>query len=281
MVIRKNKLIAVVTALILTIVTAVSFTSTADNSSLLYVKYNAKTGAYIGSYTLYSMPSSDNTRSIIGLDNRVVDWSKSGVVKIVSDVCYSDSNEPYRVMGTGFVVDEHVIATAGHCVADFNIDDILIFNSNGTIAMHATPVEKHFLKAYDDEHTTENDYALITVKEDLSDYMCFNLAATSGNIVGNTVKVTGFPGEHNNYNTHNMYTGSGTIQSISAKLLTYNADTTAGNSGGPVYITESYNGKTYYSVVAIHTAGGGSSNTGTRMTFDLLHFYANNSNISY
>ena len=55
--------------------------------------------------------SSTNARAVIGDDTRVVDFSKSGVVKIN----FTASNgESY--WGTGFVVDEHTIATAAHCV---------------------------------------------------------------------------------------------------------------------------------------------------------------------
>ncbi|MGN0622263.1 MAG: trypsin-like serine peptidase [Porcipelethomonas sp.] len=271
---RKNGFISVVIALLLAVMTVsviCNYNAKADNGSLRYVRYNAKTGAYLGSYTLSSMPENNNSREIFSPDDRVIDWTKSGVVKLMTSDFY---------VGTGFVVGEHVVATAGHCVADKKLSEILLFNSNGTIAKHATPVESHFLKAYDDAHSTSNDYALITVKEDLSDFMCFKLASPIVNLESRNcvVSVTGFPGEYNNHSNHQMYTGNGVVTSTTDKLLTYNADTTGGNSGGPVYITESYNGQVYYSVVAVHTASG---NTGTRMTFDLLHFYMNNSFQNY
>ena len=51
-----------------------------------------------------------------------MDFSKSSVVKIM---------DSYNYRGSGFVVDEHTIATAAHCVLDEQLSEILLFNSNG------------------------------------------------------------------------------------------------------------------------------------------------------
>ena len=82
-----------------------------------------------------------------------------------------------------------------------------------------------------------------------------------------------------------MYSGNGQIYDGNDKIITYTVDTSGGNSGGPVYLTESYKGKTYNTVIGINVAHPNVEdpkyNIGTRMTTDLIHFYTNNPNIKW
>lgn len=275
--------------------------SNAVNSSKTYNVYNAN-GNFLRSYSLAPLETNYNARKVIGDDERVIDWTKSGVVKIIIST-YS--------FGSGFIVDKHTIATAAHCLYDYDlkmfegVTKILLFDADGNVIKYKddkgiekdsiTPVEYHLPKEFitNNQNRKESDYALITVEEDLSKYMCFDLGIPLDAFVNGetnaTVSVTGFPGYLNNdeshlVNTHNkhmMYTGNGKICSGSNnKFIYYEADTSGGNSGGPVYITESLNGKTYYTVVAIHTTGA-NYNYGTRIDTNLIHFYKSNDNIEW
>ncbi len=254
---------------------------------LIYHVYDAdSTTQYTDrTYTLSATTSTSvSARSVIGnTDSRQVDFSKSGVVKLI----YGDA------VATGFVVDSHVIATAGHCARNV-IDSVLLFNSDGTVALSATPVERHIPYEYlnsGPNYEYYNDYGLITVEEDLTDYIQFNLGIALDQAITNSqaISVTGFPGtvQNQTVNTpslHNMYTGSGVLVDsdspgdCSIYRLKYNADTSGGNSGGPVYVTTTYGGNTYYTAIAIHTLAG---NSGVRMDRDVICFYLNNPNIRY
>lgn len=274
-VVNVKKITAVAVAFLLMIL-SVSYSgskSDAANTARTYRIFNAKTGAKIGSdYTLNALPAEDNSRSIIGDDERVIDWTKSGVVKLMSSDYY---------IGSGFVVSDHVIATAAHCAYNKKISEILLFDNSGNVTMHATPVQSHIPVNYVNNSSTNYDYALITIKEDLSAYACFNLGVPLDSFVnGNSaVTVTGFPGDYNTHTTHMKYSSNGIICGGNNSLIYYSADTIGGNSGGPVYLTESAYGQTYYTVVAIHTNGVSSQNYGTRITTDLIHFYKRNPNI--
>ena len=251
-----------------------------------YKVFNATNGNLLRSYTLSPLASKNNSRDAIGTDDRVIDWTKSGTVKLLMQG---------GSLGTGFVVDSHTIATAAHCVYNSEYEctplyDILLFDTNGNVTLHATPVECHIPSIYATHH--ELDYALITVEEDLSDYACFSLGvvSNSSNVYNKSVSVTGFPGvvngiAVNGFDNHVMYTGNGVIVSCEDKRLIYNADTSAGNSGGPVYITETINGNTYFSVIAITASLGGNdevlNSIGTRINTNLIHFYKNNPNINW
>lgn len=261
---------------------------TPPNESLSYSMYS-KSGDYTGSYTLSELdtPSSDlSTASVIGDDDRYTDYSKSGVVKIITSGGFA----------SGFVVSEHVIATAAHLFSSFknNSDDdlnnvvssILFFNSNGdnTLTLGKSDVVSIHLPAnfFVEAVHSDYDYALITVKEDLSDYICFNLGTMLESYVGGEVYVSGFPHDVNDKDVNDMdskheeYTGKGTVSQIDAYTFNYDVDMSSGDSGGPIYTVTSFRGTEYYTVVGINTYEAGTYNFGTTITPSLLHFYLNN-----
>ncbi|MDE6020046.1 MAG: trypsin-like peptidase domain-containing protein [Ruminococcus sp.] len=282
--------------LVLTLTATVSVETSAVNTSKSYKVYNATTGSYIKSYTLAPNAVEDKSRGVIDTDDRIVDFGKNGVIKIIrNDGC----------TGTGFVVDAHTIATAAHCVAtkpDKNatyyntasISKILIFKPDGTIEQTITnPKQYHIPNNFASTPGTTNryDYALITVEQDLSAYANFNLGIMLDSFQAKhkLISVTGFPGEVNGQtvndgDNHVMYTGNGYVvdNKYDADLqFCYDCDVSGGNSGGPVYISSAYDGKAYYTVIGIVTAEHVERNIATRITTDLLHFYKNNPNITY
>jgi len=274
-----NRAVACMIAFLM-LVLSLNFSSdvNASNTSRTYKRYNAKTGAYLGSYTLDKLSTRDNasTRDVIGSDDRVIDFTKSGVVKMIVD---SD------VVCTGFVVDSHTIATAGHCVSDYIINSIKLFDSDGNNVKDATPVEYHIPANY--SRNTSRDYALITVSDDLSDYAIFDLGVVLDDAISQekSISITGFPKSKNSLTYHAMYTGNGVLKDSnsvdSSSKLYYTCYTSTGNSGSPIYATMSYDGKVYYTVIGIHTSGSYEFNSGVRITTDLLHFYIFNKNKNF
>ena len=164
------------------------------------------------------------------------------------------------------------------------VTEINFFNSDGTPGLSITDaVEVHVPTLYvNGSYSDYNpyDYALIKVNEDLSDYAIFNLGIMNDNFINKqtAVSVTGFPKKVNNQEVHNvMYTGTGFIRQSDDNELYYDIDTFGGNSGGPIYITSTFQGKAYYTVIGIHAYGDANSyNGGARITTNLLQFYKNN-----
>ena len=163
-----------------------------------YLVYDAQNATYLRSYSLNVNDSNNTggTRGIVGTtDDRITDWSNEGVAKIMTPSWYR---------GTGFVVDEHTIATAAHVVFNtttdtpYEINNIYLFDSDST-AHSFTPVEYHIPLTYKNHNSynTGKDYALITVEEDLSDYMTFKLGAITNSASTNNLSITsvGFPSE--------------------------------------------------------------------------------------
>ena len=310
-----NKGIAILITVIM-FVCSMNLGSSADtysvNTTRSYNVYDAKTGALIDEYTLepnsYPVSNSANCRGVIGTDDRNNDTYISGVVRV-------DTN--WKI-GSGFIVDDHVIATAAHCVwngtsvtsrNNMLMHCIYIYDANGTKIRTISEddiVEVHVPRAYINNYSSSSndpnpyDYALITVSDTLTDISvsadnpnekctCLDLGIMREEFKGSNqvVSATGFPDIVNNIDVaYDMYTGTGNILADqggwdSSRLICHNIDTSSGNSGGPVYITTQYGGKEYRSVIGIVTCTQGSYNVAVRMTTDLIHFYKNNSYICY
>ena len=203
--------------------------------------------------------------------------------------------------GTGFIVDEHTIATAAHCVYNNTFLNITvdIVDTDNSVIDTITPTYIHvpsgFISPPQDQSSTYYDYALISVEEDLYDYGMFHLAVARDNYIANSgsVVVSGFPQDYPSEYSHAewgiRFKASGTLNSSSSSnnyRLWYNADTSGGDSGGPVYVQEGVSANNtlyeYKSVIGIHTNGagqGGSYNSGIRVTDDILRFYYENNYI--
>lgn len=286
-----------------------------------YNVYNAQTGNYLRNYSL-SVPTDDNSgakssgdetksegeRGIVGTtDDRISDWSNRGTAKVMCNS--SECSVGY--LGSGFVVGPHTIATAAHVVFytesnyAYKLSEILLFDANQT-SHSFTPVEYHvpvdFVNetGFVEDHNC--DYALITVEEDVSDYMSFNLGSITDTAATNnlTVATVGFPHyiysniqgiggpygiEINNATYHDERLSTGSVTNTTANVIKFTADTSKGNSGGPIYAVESLNGVTYHTVVGINVSQPtdffASYNTGTRFNASILKFLKANTNIQY
>ena len=101
-----------------------------SSQTIQYKKYNAQTGAYIGSYYLTTPtaatassaspssapPASPQTLKSFSTDTRQIDWSKTAVVKLIGS---DSSSSTMGYHGTGFIIGDHLVATAAHCVQGY------------------------------------------------------------------------------------------------------------------------------------------------------------------
>lgn len=302
--IQNNKKLAFIVAVVVLLISVLSpnlFYTNAGTSGTSYNVYNATTGTLRRAYTLYvgeaynSNSAETNDLGVIGNDDRDIDWSKSGVVKINTNLG----------AGTGFVVDAHTIATAAHCLISENatqariINKVTLYDNDGNVAMEATPVEMHVPIKYANRtyyqningYSKDDDYGLITIKEDLSAYACFNLGTPLEDFPDYSYAqniyafITGFPSKVDGKDAEGKkYTSYGKINEVSSNDIKFNIDATPGTSGAPVYIEERAGGKTYYTVIGIYVAypdEGEYDNVGKRMTAELIKFYKGNDQLIY
>ncbi len=326
-----KKIVSVFLVFLVFVVTVVSLNSSALQEGILYKVYDAQTGALLRSYYLNNDDNnSASVQGVIGTEERYTDWTKSGVVKIIGEPFIGN----YYFEATGFVVDRHTIATAAHCVMSAGslernkITNILLFKNTDSTSLHVTPsmtataVEYHVPIAYmlnnngfdangEAKYTGIADYALITVEEDLKDYVCFDLSIPldksqneDNNIWNNSqnqnskIKITGFPGkigkgtdlsDVNDEGNHAKFTGEGKITDIDSERIYTDIDASSGNSGSPIYMEETVNGQTYNTVIGLYTTThfetdpniDSFASSGIRFTADVLQFYCGNINKQY
>lgn len=273
------------------------YDSAADSEeSREYMRYSYTDQKQLSNYILEPAAKNTNAREggIIGTDDRYLahGTENTGIVRLSTGA-------------TGFVVGDHQIATVAHAVYGkgnhwINLEYIQTYNMTGRpTSTKLTPVEAHVPKKYDNTQPGNDahdyDYALVTVKEDLSNYVHFELGASYSvnqtNYNNIPIYVTGCPqtipgGNNNTY--LKLYSGEGHVVADSdtnASSLHYDIDVTYGNSGSPVYIItkniinneESYT----YTALAVSSFIGGNRNFGPRMTKYLFQFYKNNDYINY
>lgn len=243
-----------------------------------YIKYDCLTQSQT-SYTLSTPAARD-----VSVDDRILDSSANA--QCIVYLLYKKSNGDYY-RGTGFIVDDHIIATCAHCLYDgsaFNTDyKIKVYDIAGTslVATYSAK-ELHIPSNYYNSTSSSYDYGLIYVDEDLSSYgtMALGLPTNEFKSTAQTVSVSGFPRDVNGIGTSSRYYGSGTVTtSTNDYRISYTSYTSPGDSGGPVYIDYALQNKTFRSAVGIHTSGNGTLHSGVRITLPILRFYYNNLNI--
>lgn len=272
-----------------------------DNSRRWYTKYNCSTGETRSYYIDNASELNLNTRIESG--NRIapdyIDYGNINVVKLEM----SDGST-----GSGFVIDEHTIATAAHCVYDSNFVSgvtVKIYNNNAE-AIPANLIASFEADSYHvpdlfmnttDATKSNYDYALIHVANDLSgnnllDYVApwdLGIASTAfsedetGVITSSGFTVHG---------TCKRYYSTGTVVDFSVlpneehnnpnlRIASLGASY-PGKSGGAIYYNSSYQLASYKSIVGIVVSGNGSTigTWGTRFNPTLIRFYKQNTNIN-
>lgn len=213
--------------------------------------------------------------------------------------------------GTGFIIDDHIIATAAHCVYSEKNNS---FYENTQIVVRGAPysnismeldrcnvVEVHVPQMYLDSYDRKYDYALIYVEEDLSEYGMFDMGISSYEFMDTqtTLTISGFPAKTaSNESAGNMalYKDDGIVYNIGSyipawgdSMIICDAFASSGVSGAPIYMTSSYGDVDYRTAVGICIGailidydGDGEQeyiSIGVRPTSNQLRFYYNNNYI--
>ncbi len=283
-----NRKFAALVASVLTVTGISSLTgSTVENErnrSYLIYSYNQERVLTNSGYTLNLeryVPTS--TFAVIGTDTRI-NYKNSGIVKLRMNAAG---------LGTGFVVGDHTIATAAHCIYDettgtyaqnmrislYDDDGNLVKTlnkSNNTIQAHV-PTLYTSLPPNGDNY--QYDYALITVSEDLSDYEHFELGELLESAEGSAIPINVC-----GYSNETLQIGEGQILSIEERHFYYDTDAEGGDSGGPVFVPTIYVVGTELqylnTVIGIHTYQDDSDmptfNQGNLMTPEMRQFFLSN-----
>ena len=166
---------------------------------------------------------------------------------------------------TGWLNGPRTVITAGHCVFGANgwaTNVVVTPGKNGQSAPYGTSGAHRLfsVKGWTSSSNTNYDYGAIQLDVPFGNTVgYFGYRWTSANLKNTVVSITGYPGDKP-FGT--MWTASGKLINGTYKL-TYDIDTAPGQSGAPVY-QASFPACGVCSV-AIHTNGGSSLNSGTRI----------------
>lgn len=214
----------------------------------------------------------ENPRSVIGSDGRTI-VSNTGILPYSAIVCldiyYDGDILPSR--GTGALISESVILTAGHCLYDAEKGWAkrirLVPGKNGILnypfgsAYSKTMSVSQF---WYDSADPEYDWGVILFDNTFSSnpgYLQFGFA--QGNPF--QAKISGYPlyVGSNIITRHKQYEMDGLVYSSDdTNLFYYNIDTSGGQSGAPILNTNNV-------IVGIHTRGASDCNYGTQITLAL------------
>lgn len=217
------------------------------------------------------------------------------IVKILSDG---------EFIGTGFIVNNGVIATDAHCIYDiysgefFSNVSVILFNANGTVAQEITAKELHIPEGYANPSVVNGsktdyqyDYGLIYVSQDLSSFPYCDLGTfvNPSRPLVDAVSVTtvGFPlDKKNSAENHSLWSSSGETMRRLNTMANFTASVYASNgqSGSPVYHRTNYklSGVSYSQDTVIGLLRGPHDDTYVlckNIDGPVLNFYKNNSHI--
>lgn len=198
-----------------------------------------------------------------------------------------------RSFGTGFMVSEHHMLTAGHCVYD-NEDTNAPVES---IRVYFGRRGSRYLRSYWASNVTwestfpagrtwQNDWGVISFDENVGDETGWMGVGyiSDDDLLAKRVRVTGYPFdmmEPSNAATEGwlryMYRASNPVRTVGRTYLTYYTDTFNGQSGGPVYgVNDDF-------VSGIHHSSNqaGTCNVGRRVNSAIFNHWMNQGFIHY
>lgn len=250
-------------------------------------KYGTNNAASYTSYSLTTSITDLNTvaspRVIIDDNDMIRDYNKA-VVKL-------------SVGGTGFIVGNHTVLTAAHCVYNQDTNSFI-----EDLTMSITDDPGNILATYNPEYVhipvghiqsdRGNDYALLYFEEDLSQYGCFDLGYALDDYTFNDGRViaSGFPQvyppgyENADYGIKFQAAGNILGSNIYNEII-FDADIAGGDSGGPVYVEEAMgsgdNYREYKSVIGITVRQTNENvipprNFAQKITPDIIYFVNQN-----
>lgn len=168
-------------------------------------------------------------------------------------------------VGSGSLVSSDGVLTAGHMIYNkarggWATKVVIYPGLNGTVAPFgsATAIKLFSVDDWTNNQDTQHDIGMMRLDKPIG-YQTGWFGMTTTASQNETVQTSGFPGDK--YGA--MYKASGIVDTLTETALHYTFDTSAGQSGSPVYTTGN-------SLVAAHTYGGNTDNFGTRINSTVL-----------
>jgi len=185
----------------------------------------------------------------------------------------SRSNQLY--VGTGWFIGARTLATAGHCVflqddGGWAVSIDVIPAKFGTAEPFGTMRATRFaaVDGWTVRRQRDFDYGAIHLEDAAAGRQVGNFAVRSfadAQVRAMAAKISGYPADRER--AEFQYFHERPVQNVTGTRLFYDVDTFGGQSGSPIWADTAEHGLV---AVGIHTTGGLSSNSGTRINDDVL-----------
>lgn len=217
--------------------------------------------------------------SIIGDDEREpLDFPDSLPLSAIGKIYITGANGKHYV-GTGFLVSDDLVLTAGHCLKNSEMGGNATgfeFKSglypNGAYRGSANAYRSYIPSQWENGYNSDWDWGLLRLDSPLGSSIGYlNCTTGPSTPTGRQCEIMGYPEDWvtGQYQGTTQVVGFGTIMASSQYKIFYDADTTGGMSGAPIFISNTPN----MSVSGIHTNGTGLTqpfNSGVRITSAIL-----------
>lgn len=196
----------------------------------------------------YTPPDIIEPYYIIGDDNRITLDASTVQLKPYRMICYIESEftgatgKKYYYRGTGFVMGPDLVATSGHLLHKYIIDENAYLTCSKVTVMPAKLGSSEPFGSYEAVHWKMPAGWTINHNED-DDWGLIYTAKPIGNVVGwfgmepatskgTFVNLTGYPGDKG----ETMMRSIGYVTQLTDSRITVDCDAMKGNSGSPIYI---------------------------------------------
>lgn len=276
-------------------------TTTLSDAQMQYVTYNVNTQEETYSYYNVEPPaelansilarpgftgtapldepieSSISPRTVFGEDNRspVTNYN----ILPYRAICYVNAtfSDGYTGRSTGWLFSPDGAVVAGHAIYNPErggwANTVVVYparnNNNKPYTVEA--YEFGLATPYAENQDANYDYGLLKLEQSIGNTVGYLGYTYNGGAVGNTIRVIGYPVNVTNQTAtqYIQYESSGTIDSVYANRLYYNADATGGQSGAPLFLGNSN------TVIGIHTHSSTNVNKGKRIHYDMYDWMNN------
>ena len=235
------------------------------------------TGEVLPDVSIASLGNAMILEAIIGNDDRVRVSAEHTARNPFRQICslriQSQSGRNY--VGTAWFISPRVLATAGHCV--YLQDDsgwaqsiTVIPARSGNAEPFGSFVATKFISVdgWVEQRKRDFDYGAIVLDDDTAGTQVGNFevrALRPSELKGTDAQISGYPADRDS--AAFQYFHVRPLTDITAQRVVYDIDTFGGQSGSPIWQDTEEHGVIAF---GIHTTGGLSSNSGTRINEDVL-----------
>lgn len=209
----------------------------------------------------------ENAENIIGNDDRVlVENTEVAPFKsiVFLNMVFEEGGEEKNYRGSGCLIDEDTVLTSAHCLYDLErgwAKEVTVYPGQTELKTpYGSAVASRLIvpNNWTSNEETSDDIGIIKLEKPIG-YKTGTLSLSKSLSTSTQISISGYPSDVQTVTrSHNMWTISGSIKSLTQDFIYYDLDSTGGQSGSPIYNQSNQ-------VVGVHGYGSDTGNFGVRI----------------